>query len=100
VRWRSALSLRCAIGLWLSLEEGEILTHELRKGPTMTRQSSFPPVGFLILGVLSLAAAALFIIRAAVVEGTAERLWSAVVFGGFGVFWLVAYWSTHRHPTR
>jgi hypothetical protein len=66
----------------------------------MTRRSSFPPVGILILGVLSLAAAVLFIIRAAVVEGTAARIWSAVLFGVFGVFWLAAYWSTYRHPTR
>jgi hypothetical protein len=64
----------------------------------MAQRSSFPPVGFLILGVLSLGASALFLIRAATVEGTAERLWSAVVFAGFGVFWLVAYWSDHRRP--
>ena len=65
----------------------------------MARRSSFPPIGFLILGVLSLAAAVVFIVRAAVVEGTAERLWSAVLFGGFGVFWLAAYWSARRDTT-
>ncbi len=62
----------------------------------MVKRSSFPPVGFLILGVLSLAAATLFLVRAATVEGTAERVWSAVVYTGFGVFWLVAYWSDRR----
>ncbi|MEA2000718.1 MAG: hypothetical protein U9N84_02335 [Actinomycetota bacterium] len=64
----------------------------------MAQRSPFPPVGFLILGVLSLGAAALFLIRAAIVEGTAERIWSAVVFAGLGVFWVVAYWSDHRRP--
>ena len=66
----------------------------------MAQRSSFPPVGFLILGLLSLAAATLFLIRAATVEGTAERVWSAVVFAGFGIFWLAAYWSDHRRPVN
>jgi hypothetical protein len=60
----------------------------------------FPTVGFLILGVLSLAASVLFVMRAAVVEATAERIWSAVVFGAMGVFWLAAYWSSRHSPTR
>lgn len=64
----------------------------------MVKRSSFPPVGFLILGVLSLAAAILFLVRAATVESTAERVWSAIVFAGFGVFWLVVYWSDRRRP--
>ena len=34
----------------------------------MARQSSFPPIGFLVLGVLSLAASILFIVRAAAIE--------------------------------
>jgi hypothetical protein len=56
----------------------------------------FPPAGFLILGVLSLAASILFIVRAAGVEATAERIWSALVFGAMGILWLAAYWSS-RH---
>lgn len=56
----------------------------------------FPPAGFLLLGVSSIAAAAVFLIRAAGVEATAERLWSAVIFAAMGVFWLVAYWMAHR----
>jgi len=66
----------------------------------MARQSSFPPTGFLVLGVSSLAASFLFIVRAATVEGTAERMWSAVLFGAFGLFWLAAYWSARHHPTN
>jgi uncharacterized membrane protein HdeD (DUF308 family) len=65
----------------------------------MARQSSFPPTGFLVLGVLSLAASILFIVRAAAVEVAAERMWSAVLFGAFGFFWLAAYWSARHHPT-
>jgi hypothetical protein len=59
----------------------------------------FPPAGFLILGVLSLGASVLFIVRAAGVEATAERIWSAVVFGALGIFWLAAYWSSRHSPT-
>lgn len=62
----------------------------------MSEKTSFPPIGFLVLGVLSLVATALFVFRAASVEATAERIWSAVLFGGFGVFWLVAYRSARR----
>ena len=60
----------------------------------------FPSVGFLILGVLSVAASLLFIVRAAGVEATAERIWSAVVFGAMGVFWLAVYWSSRHSPTH
>lgn len=66
----------------------------------MARQQSFPPVGFLILGVLSLAASAVFVVRAVAIEGTAERFWSAVLFGAFGVFWLAAYWSTRDRQSH
>ena len=62
----------------------------------MAEKKAFPPLGFLILGVLSIAASTLFVVRAAVVDGTVERILSAVVFGGFGVLWLTAYWSTRR----
>lgn len=65
-------------------------------GRIMAQRSSFPPTGFLILGVLSVAASILFVVRAAAVEATAERIWSAVLFGAFGIFWLAAYWSTRR----
>ena len=61
-------------------------------------QSSFPPSGFLILGVLSIAASIVFVVRAVAVEATAERIWSAVIFGTFGFSWLAAYWSARRHP--
>ena len=65
----------------------------------MARQSSFPPTGFLILGILSIAASIVFAVRSVVVEATAERIWSAVIFGAFGFFWLAAYWSARRQPT-
>jgi hypothetical protein len=65
----------------------------------MTRYE-FPSAGFLILGVLSLAASVVFIVRAAGVEATAERIWSAVVFGAMGVFWLAVYWSSRHSPTH
>lgn len=58
----------------------------------------FPPPGFLILGILSLAASVVFIARAAGVEATAERIWSAVAFGAMGIFWLAAYWYSRRSP--
>jgi uncharacterized membrane protein HdeD (DUF308 family) len=64
----------------------------------MARQSSFPSAGFLVLGVLSLGAAVLFVARAAVDEATSERIWSAVLFAAFGIFWLAAYWSARHHP--
>jgi hypothetical protein len=65
----------------------------------MTRYE-FPSAGFLILGVLSLAASVVFIVRAAGVEATAERIWSAVVFGAMGVFWLAVYRSSRHSPTH
>jgi len=60
----------------------------------------FPSAGFLILGVLSLGASVLFIVRAASVEATAERIWSAVVFGAMGILWLGAHWSSRHSPTH
>jgi hypothetical protein len=58
----------------------------------------FPPAGFLVLGVLSVAASILLLIRAVSVEATSERIWSAVAFGVMGVFLLAAYWAD-RHPS-
>lgn len=72
----------------------------LWNGGVMARQSSFPPAGFLILGILSIAASILFVVRAGAVEATAERIWSAVIFGAFGFFWLAAYWSARRRPAN
>ena len=69
-----------------------------RNGGAMARQSSFPPTGFLILGILSIAASIVFVVRVVAVEATAERIWSAVVFGALGFFWLAAYRSARRHP--
>ncbi len=66
----------------------------------MSRRSSFPPIAFLVLGVLSLVAAAIFAFRAATIEASAERIWSAIVFGGFGVFWIAAYASTGRDSSH
>ncbi len=57
----------------------------------------FPPAGFLVLGVLSVAASILFLIRAVSVEPTSERIWSSAAFGVVGVFLLAAYWAD-RHP--
>lgn len=65
----------------------------------MARQSSFPPIGFLILGILSVAASIVFLVRSVAVEATAERMWSAVIFGAFGFFWLAAYWSARRQTS-
>ena len=65
----------------------------------MARQSSFPPIGFLILGILSVAASIVFLVRSVAVEATAERMWSAVIFGAFGFFWLAAYWSARRQAS-
>ncbi len=63
-------------------------------------EHEFPSAGFLILGVLSLAASTLFIVRAASVEATAERIWSALAFGTIGIFWLAAYWSSRHTVSR
>lgn len=51
----------------------------------------FPPAGFLVLGILSIAASFLFVVRAAGIEATPERVWSAVVFGVMGVAFLAAH---------
>ncbi|MEA2023838.1 MAG: hypothetical protein U9N79_06030 [Actinomycetota bacterium] len=56
----------------------------------------FPRTGFLVLGVLSIGACLIFVVRAASVEATTERVWSAVVFGAMGILWLWAYWSSLR----
>ena len=56
----------------------------------------FPRTGFLVLGVLSIAACLVFVVRTVGVEATAERVWSAVAFGTMGVLMLGAYWSS-RH---
>lgn len=58
----------------------------------------FPPVGFLMLGVLSIAASVVFLVRAAGVEVTTERVLSAAVFGVMGVVFLIAYWAS-QHPS-
>ena len=60
----------------------------------------FPPTGFLVLGVLSLAASVLFLVRSVGVEATTERMVSAVVFGVMGVLWLAAYWSSQHTSAR
>lgn len=56
----------------------------------------FPRTGFLVLGMLSIGACLTFVVRAASVEATAERLWSAVVFGAMGILWLWAYWASRQ----
>jgi hypothetical protein len=56
----------------------------------------FPPAGFLVLGVLGIAASVVFLVRAAGIEATPERLISAVVFGVMGGFFLVAYWASQH----
>jgi len=53
----------------------------------------------MVLGVLSLIAAAIFAFRAATIEATAERIWSAVLFGGMGIVMVFAYVSTRRDST-
>jgi len=55
--------------------------------------SGFPRSGFLLLGVLSLAAAVLFVARMVIVEATGERMASAIAFGVMGMLWLAAYRS-------
>ena len=56
----------------------------------------FPRAGFLVLGVLSIAASILFLLRAAGVEATTEWIWSAIAFGVMGVFMLSVYWAARR----
>lgn len=56
----------------------------------------FPPAGFLVLGILSVAASILFLVRAAGIEATPERVWSAVAFGVMGVVLLAAYWGSQH----
>jgi hypothetical protein len=53
----------------------------------------FPRSGFLLLGVLSLAAAVVFVIRVVMVEATGERITSAIAFGVIGTLWLIAHRS-------
>lgn len=70
----------------------------------MEQRSGFPPSGFLVLGVLSLAAVAVFLARIVTVEATAERVWSAALFGLIGIFDLWAYraarhWRSRSRPT-
>ncbi len=60
----------------------------------------FPPTGFLVLGVLSVAASVLFVVRAAGVEATTERVWSAIAFGVMGVVFLAAYWASDHASTH
>jgi hypothetical protein len=60
----------------------------------------FPPTGFLVLGVLSIAASALFLLRAAGIEATTERVLSAGVFGVMGVLFLASYWASRHNSTH
>jgi hypothetical protein len=62
--------------------------------------NKFPPAGFLVLGVLSIAASALFLVRAVGVEATTERIWSSVAFGVIGILWLAAYWASRHRSTH
>jgi hypothetical protein len=64
----------------------------------MQTSRRFPPIGFLILGVLSIAAGVIYVARAVAVEATAERVWSAVILGGLGMMWLIAYAMERQHP--
>jgi len=63
------------------------------------REPAFPAAGFLVLGTLTLAAAALVAVRAVVVEATVERLVSATGFATVGVVMLVAYRSARQPRT-
>jgi hypothetical protein len=49
--------------------------------------------------VLTIAACVVFVVRAVAVEATAERLWSAILFGGLGVMWFIAYVMDRHSPT-
>jgi uncharacterized membrane protein HdeD (DUF308 family) len=60
----------------------------------------FPPAGFLVLGVLSIAASVVFLVRVAGVEATTERILSAIGFGVMGVLFLAAYWASQRTSTH
>jgi hypothetical protein len=61
---------------------------------------TFPPAGFLTLGILSIAASVLFLVRAATIEATTERIWSALAFGVVGIVMLAAYWASHHTSHR
>jgi hypothetical protein len=54
----------------------------------------------MVLGVLSLIAAVVFAFRAATIEATAERIWSAILFGGMGIVMVGAYMSTRHDSTN
>jgi hypothetical protein len=112
-RNRSAEPARWPAPIWVAVppRHGEHLSdanrsflgdndHQSRKGRIVARRSSFPPAGFLILGVFSIATSILFVVRSVAVAATAERVWSAVVFGAFGIFWLAAYRSTYRQSAK
>jgi uncharacterized membrane protein HdeD (DUF308 family) len=60
----------------------------------------FPPTGFLVLGVLSIAASVLFLLRAAGIEATTERVLSAAAFGVMGMVFLAAYWASRHTSTH
>jgi 1,4-dihydroxy-2-naphthoate octaprenyltransferase len=66
----------------------------------MRSPPAFPTAGFALLGILSLAAAAIFVGRAVAVAATAERMWSAAILALLGTFWLIAYWSARNPRTR
>lgn len=61
---------------------------------------TFPPAGFLTLGILSIAASVLFLVRAATIEATAERIWSALAFAVVGTVLLAAYRASRRISHR
>jgi len=51
----------------------------------------FPPRGFLVLGVLSLASSVIYVVRSFAVDATGERIVSAIIFGAMGALSLAAY---------
>ena len=70
------------------------------EGETIKRPTSFPQIGFLLLGIASLVAAVVFVVRAAAVEATAVRLWSAFLYALFGGLWILAYWYAVNHKSE
>jgi hypothetical protein len=59
-----------------------------------------PPTGFLVRGVLNIAASVLFLLRAAGIVATTERVLSAAAFGVMGMVFLAAYWASRHTSTH
>ncbi len=65
----------------------------------MSPGKGFPATGFLVLSMLGLIVTIPFVVRSNTVDATAEQIWSAVLLGGFSVFWPFPRAIAHRSAT-